>query len=294
MMMMLNAAIPVYQKDKICFAREEKKGHQTLALEHNPTNIHLLNATGRLILNLCDGKNSLENIHNALKKHFPDTSSDNLQHYLNKFLTNMSIQGLVNWADDYNPLWPRDSNSQIEISENICVKRATEKEFRDIVVFVQSVIGCGQKNVGHEDFVVIASPIVYSGMYCDLMIRARMFNYSERFFFLECDGEKIGLLCIMDDYPNSTRGIVSLLVLKSKTNACENIQYLFKGAIANFNNTCHKFKCNLTTDHDALNELDTCLHKIGFVREGVYKDEYGNGVDEWVYGKKLTEVLYKP
>jgi hypothetical protein len=82
-----------------------------------------------------------------------------------------------------------------------------------------------------------------------------------------------------------------MLVLKSKSNASDNIKHLFRGAIANFNNSCHKFKCNLKTNQEALNTIAACLHQIGFVREGVLKDEYGKGIDEWVYGKKLTEQV---
>jgi CRISPR/Cas system-associated protein endoribonuclease Cas2 len=182
-MTMLNTAIPVYQKEKTRSAIEKIKGHRAFTLDHNPTNIHFLNANCRLILNLCDGKNSIANIHEALKKHFPHASSEILHGDLKKFLTNMSIQGLVKWADDYNPLCPRESNCEIKIDENICLKRATEKDFSEIVVFLQRVVFDGQQNNHHKDFIVIASPIVYSGMYCDLMIRARMFNYSERFFF---------------------------------------------------------------------------------------------------------------
>lgn len=288
---MQNAAIPVYQKDKICFTREENKGHQTLVMEQDPSNTHLVNTTGLLILNLCDGKNSIANILEALEKNFPDTSSEILQCDLKQFLTTMSTQGVVKWVDDFNPFWPQESYFEINIDENTCVKRATEKEFSEIVDFVQRVVCDVQEDTNREDFVAIANPIIYSGIYCDLMIRSRMFNYSERFYFLECDGEKTGMLCIIDDYPNSTRGIVSLLVLKSKSNACDNIKHLFRGAIANFNNYCHKLKCSLKTDQVALNTTATCLQEIGFVREGVYKDEYGDGIGEWVYGKKLTQQV---
>lgn len=288
---MLNTAIPVYQKDKICFSREEKRGHQSLVLEQDPTNVQLLNATARLMLNLCNGENSIAKILEALENHFPDASSEILQRDLKQFLTKMSIQGFVKWVDDFNPLWPQESNVEMKIGENTCVKRATEKEFSDIIAFVQRVVSDDQDDESPEDWVVIDRPIVYSGIYCDLMIRARMINYSERFYFLECEGEKIGMLCIIDDYPSSSRGIVSLLVLKSKSNACDNIKHLFRGAIADFNNTCHKFKCSLITDQVALNTIDTCLQEIGFIREGVCKDEYGNGIDEWMYGIKLTEQV---
>jgi hypothetical protein len=288
---MLSTAIPVYQREKICFARDNKKEHKTFALEDNNRKFYLLNAVGNLLLNLCNGKNSLANIHKTLKKRFPDTSSEILQQDIVKLLTNMSIQGFVKWADDFNPFLPQELNFEFKISENICVKGATEDEFKDIMTLVKKVVPTGRENTNHDGFVVLANPIVYSGIYCDLMVRARMFNYSERFYFLEYDSEKIGLLCILDDYPSSTRGIVSLLVLKSDSNTCDNIKSLFKGAIANFNNTCHKFKCSLNTNHVVLNKIDTCLREIGFVREGVYQNEYGNGVDEWVYGKKITELI---
>jgi len=284
---MLDKAIPIYQENNIVFSRQEEDSYLTVLLKEYPGGLKLLNATSREILDLCDGSNTVAQIHTILKKRYPKEKPHNLLRDLKQSLMIMSGESLVKWEGNKNPFLPNQSIFEIRIDPITRVYRANENDFNDIMAIAHEATAHDHNRDGSGLIVVIASPITKAGIYNALMMRARMFNFTERVYFLEYQDVKIGMLCILDDFPMSRRGIISLLILKNKEKACENIQNLFSGGLSDLKKHHNKIKCNLFSDQPEIDTYDACLREIGFVREGLYKNEYTNGIDEWIYGKEI-------
>lgn len=64
-----------------------------LALPQGPDK--LLNATGRLVWNLCDGRRTCQDILQALKSHFDDIEESTLAHDLNQFICDQVAHGFL-------------------------------------------------------------------------------------------------------------------------------------------------------------------------------------------------------
>ncbi|MBW2603508.1 MAG: PqqD family peptide modification chaperone [Deltaproteobacteria bacterium] len=284
---MLNKAVPIYQKDAIVFYREEKDGFMTVLLKDSLGGMKLLNATSRNILDLCDGSNSVAQIHSVLKDRFPQETSNTLLRDLKQALMIMTSENLVRWKDDQNPFLLNQSLFEVRHNAQARVYRATENDFNQITDFVKKATAQEQTSDDPRLVTVIASSFIRARIFNDLILRSRMFNFTERIYFLEQEGDKIGMLSVLDDFPMSRRGLVNLLTLTNEHNVLEDILYLLGGAISDVKKHISKLKCSLFTDQPDVDNYGACLQKAGFVREGVLKSEYASGINEWLYGKIL-------
>jgi hypothetical protein len=284
---MLDKAIPIYQKDAIVFSREERDGFMTVLHKDSPGGMKLLNATSRNILDLCDGSNSVSQIHSFLKDRFPQETSHTLLRDLKQTLMIMTSESLVKWKNNQNPFFLNQSLFEVRHNALTRVYRATENDFNQVTDLVRKATAQERNGTDSGLITVIASPFMQARIFNDLLLRARMFNFTERIYFLEREGDKIGMLCVLDDFPMSRRGLVNLLTLTNAHNVLEDLLHLFGGAISDVKKHISKLKCSLFTDQSDIDNYDTCLKKAGFVREGVLKSEYASGIDEWLYGRIL-------
>ena len=284
---MLSRAVPVFDESIILFTREEKKGYLTIVSKKDPSGYKIINPTTREIIRLCDGSNDIGQIYNILKKRYPDVQPRILKRDLHQTLIILERDHYIKWKNDFNPFVVSQSSFEVRIDVNTRVVRATESDIDIILNFVNACIEKNERQKTNGYINVITSPLVRLGLYKELLLRFRLFNYSERFYFLRKNDQSVGILGVYDDYPMSYRNFVSILGLKESENLCVDIKHLFKAAITDLKKQSSKIKCSLFSTQKHVEIYDMCLREIGFIKEGVLKNEYENGIDEWLYGKLL-------
>jgi hypothetical protein len=284
---MLNQAVPIYKKDQISFSREEKEGYMSIAMENAASSLKIFNETTRVILDLCDGSNSIAQIHGTMRQRYPEERSNRLLKDLTQTLMIMSNENIIDWKDDKNPFIPSQSLFEVQYDSDSRVRRATESDFSVITEMAKCAMTQESTASSATTKVIIVHPMAMIGIYNDISLRARLFNFAERIYFIEHNGLATGMLCILDDFPMSCRGIATLLTLSGENCDLDDVSKLFNTAFTDVKKYMEKIKCSLFTDQKEVKTYDSLLQDIGFVREGILQSEYDPGVDEWLYGKVL-------
>jgi hypothetical protein len=284
---MITEAFPIENKDIVAFSRREKDGFVTKILSDLPGGTKLLNSTAEEILKLCDGRNTIEIIKNTLCERYPNIKKKEISKDLTQTLLILNRNNLIKWKDNQDPFKVESNIFEIRHDDHIRTFRADESFYHDIHAFLKKcgIIG---KNMGKEkNYIGICSSLLRSNIYEELTLRMRIFNYTEIFYFLEQDDELIGMLSVLDDYPISKRGIISLLTLKDNEKKNDQITFLFDILKKDSINKFDKIKFSIASTLNNIDYYLDCLKNIGFTIEGKLVDEYNKGETEIVLGMSL-------
>jgi hypothetical protein len=286
----LSHAVPVFDQRQIVYTRQEKDGFITLMQKAFPAGMKLINSTANEIINLCDGSNSIDTIFRMLSVRYPGVNESVLKNDILETIIILDKNNIIKWKNKLNPFMLTQPNFEIQIDQDTRVYRACEDDFYDIYDFLNRYcLTDGSAKHKRQRRCVISSDYFMekSGLYQQLFLRYRLFNYSERFYFLERNKEKIGMLSILDDYPISRRAMVTMLACQQTKDRFSVVENLFTIFMKDALNLYSKIKCTLSFQLPQVDQFCACLSGLGFVQEGILRDEYKEGEDILVYSKLL-------
>ncbi len=90
---------PLYMRNPDVVVHEEDR-HGALLFNPDNDGIRLLNATGRFIWDLCDGKRDFPQLVSALRRSFSDVPDEEVEGHVSGFLEEMIKSGFIGTMDD--------------------------------------------------------------------------------------------------------------------------------------------------------------------------------------------------
>lgn len=281
-MLTLAHSIPMFD-DKNVFHREEKEGFHTFIKYGIQENVKIINNTAHKIIELCNGNNSVKDIYSELTKLYPDVPEKLIEKDINETLIIFNNNDFISWKDGENPFQKAEPEFQHKTGEYVVKKYVTE-EFKKIHEIIKALFVPDKSE--HKLTSSMISPLVRNGaLYNEVILRNRIFNRGENFYYLEKDNKLMGVLAIIDEYPVANRGIISFTALMSETNPKDFLEKIFEGINQDLGPKITKLKVSLVSTDSNFEEWSTALTACGFVNEGELKHEYGPEENELIFAK---------
>lgn len=268
---------PKFEENRMFYFRYEKMGKISFAIKNGKTQEMLMNGSAWEILQLCDGKKTVENIKELYAKRYSylETSVD--------FLKDIAVTLFV-----FDKLWalswgkggsPFMLSGKIELSDNYTFEWAGEKDIRIIAeTYTQYVeedaYTChntpDNRNKGLSDY------------QNETILRSKLFYYKEDFFLLKNFEDKvIGIISVSNNQPDTDNLEISTIIVPEKF-----IEMSLNGLKSilqsNYPYNIKKIRIKVI-GNDEENCMTTCLNKCGYEKVAVLKEEYGPQRDLCVY-----------
>lgn len=249
--------VPIYDSSKMPYVREEDEGYYTII---PPRRIRverkLINPTAGLILRLCDGNNTVEQISKQISQRYNDVSLDRIREDVANTLVHCWINSIISWDNNMNPF---NKETTRVLANGETVSLAFDEDIKDILHFLDE-----------------PHPVLYQNKLCPevidlpLSLRYSLFSMNRSIVLHKADGVIIGLTSLAGFPPSTTAQIEYVLDSKDGfilTYPC--IKELFsKYNVIN----ATKIKAFTTTDQDL---FGTILDSLEFEFRCTLKKECG-------------------
>ncbi len=280
---------PIFRNENVLYQREEKEGYWTFIPKHHPeTRELIINRTGKEILRLCDGSNTLDDIERTMRSRYPQVKGEVILNDVKKMVAGFSRLGIVEWEGENPFLYMK----QEPLADSFVMQIAQESDHGLIYKFLED------RDQSHgDDYSFHKSPLIVPGEYGEVGLRQKLFSFVEDFFLLMKDQTIQGLISIsMPILPNESAAMIKQIRCPKKfskeflTYCLDSLLYLAVRPIA-------KVKlCELKNEKmDA--ELEKILEKLGFRLEGEFQSELGVDGDirvlSWFYKPELLAHIEK-
>ncbi len=184
---------PIFKNENLLYEREEKEGFWTITPKFYPEVKELvINRTAHMILELCDGKTSIEEIIDKMKEAFPLVESRQIQKDVYSTLEKFSRLLVVEWIGENPFLFKNESilaNDEILMTAQEDDIIRIEKFINDSNIFIE--------DKKQTELFLHRDPLICSlEEYSVVSLRAKLFHFIEEFFLLEKDREIRGLISI--------------------------------------------------------------------------------------------------
>jgi len=284
----MNDSIPVFSKDNLMYFRDEKEGYMTLISKEHPETMELIiNPTSKEILEFCDGNRTISDIYKAFEEGYPDVSKKRLQLDINKTLSTYSRLGIIKWKGK-NPFI---NEMREEIGGDFSISVGYEEHLPVIMDFLNSFGIHEQEYNIPDDFYFYLNPILLPNQeYKDVVIRQKLFSFSEEFFILREKNKLLGLITMgvpIIQQGKTKAGVINLIVIKKEDEIFKNLlEYILRifPMFSIVEPTKIKFFSE-KKDKDIISHLK----ENGFVLEGTLKNEIGFNRDITLYSYYYDE-----
>jgi len=280
----MNDSIPMFSKDNLMYFRDEKEGYMTLISKEHPETMELIiNPTSKEILELCDGKRSIPDIYKTFEEWYPDVSKKRLQLDINKILSTYSRLGIIKWKGK-NPFI---DEMKEEIGGDFSISVGYEEHLPVIMDFLNSFGIPKQELYIPDDYYFYLNPILLPNQeYKDVVIRQKLFSFSEEFFILRDKNKLLGLITMgvpIIQKGKSKAGVINLIVIKKEDKIFKNLlEYILR--IFPMFSIVEPTKIKFFSEKED-KDIISHLKENGFVLEGTLKNEIG-------FNKNLTLYSY--
>ena len=178
----MNTAIPIFKEQNASFLRQEKEGFALLISRAHPEARELvINDTTQQIAHLCDGKRSIADVADQLKRKYPMVPQEQLQRDVQQVLGSLSRLGFVEWSTENPYLFRRDEAIDAEYSLRV----GFEEDLGQLLEFLRGArLFELPAAPARPDCVSYLSPLVNGLEYDELPLRQKLFSFGEQFFFL--------------------------------------------------------------------------------------------------------------
>lgn len=283
---MLLESKPVFRKDALAFIREEKDGHLSILSKDRPEyHVQLLNRTAKQILDYCDGQNSVDRIHKELMECYPKVAKQRIREDVNKTLVVLHKYGFIDWKGD-SPFEFRQSTFRLRQGKMV-VSKATEANFKKIA----SMLKVLSENPDDEKPSIYGlfhlSPNLHSSLYHEILLRQRIFEYREDFYFLEEATKTLGMLSVHNYLPLRKNAEVGVIILEKGKASEVKIRLLLRAACDDNKGKINKLKCRFSSKLKKNEVLESALKNEVFLQEACLQDEISIGEDEIRYCRFL-------
>lgn len=129
--------IPLYQKNKVPYSREENEGYVTLQLPRNGYPVYrILNKTSSFFLNLMDGENKVSDIINEACSQYGDRNKVYIIDDLEKMLANFWQLNLIVFVKGGQPILNELERKAIDGNT---IRLAFDRDFAKIMYFLKHI-----------------------------------------------------------------------------------------------------------------------------------------------------------
>ncbi len=215
------------------------------------------------ILRLCDSCLAPQEVSGRLHSLYPDVELAEIENDVQEILFTFSKNGLIDWGKEGNPFM---TTKEVRLADGYSLALAGEEDIRTLIQFIHSPSF-------YQNALSYMNPLRDDNEYSDeLLYRAKLFNYSEEFFLLK-------------DNENRVKGVVSVLLpTQKKSTSCSfgllSLDEAYLEAawgmvkevlpeIAVWDVSKIKFH-GILQKHDRITEL---LEQMEFSKEGIFKQE---------------------
>lgn len=178
----------------IPYIREERNGFWSLLTYNGDPNYSMLNKTGHMVLELCDGVNDPLDILSRLSAVYPEVSAENLQYDLLKILLSLTQTNTIEWRNKKDMSEnPFPITAATVFSDGTFFSLVMEHEIRELSEFLSDVLNAHEADDGNSCYVWGENHAEYLD---PLVIRQCLYSYYKDFFVLKRDGLIIGAIIV--------------------------------------------------------------------------------------------------
>lgn len=272
----------------IPYMRREHNGYWSLLTNNGDANYSMINRTGHLVLELCNGINTPLDILDKLSNVYPEVSRITLQHDLIKIFTALTQTNTIEWRNKQNMNENPFQFTALSTSlSGATLSLVMEHEIRNLSEFLVNALS----NACCSDNTKYVWGQNYSEYTNPLIIRQCLYSYYKDFFVLKINGLIEGAVIIqpaVEPYINEAE--VQFLSLPSKfvtAVMCEIIDYYAQFPYKKTNILHMRFpKAFVQENAFLLSEIT----KAGFDREAIQKRAYLND-DLYIYACEISHEI---
>jgi len=255
----------LFSKDNLKYFREEKNEYITVMSKEHPESKELIiNPTAKEILYLCNGKRSYSEIVEIMLNKY-DVKRKILENDIRKTLLFYSNLKIIEWLEGENPFIMNHCKVLSE-KEELTAKLAHESDIRKILDFLQN----------YKETLNYYSPYINEGDYSELVLRSKLFSFSEEFFILEKKGVIQGCLGIQMPINQSFTAAAINIILCPENE----LEHLLKYSISILSKTsvCPITKIRFIARNENSKDdlIANIVIKCGFIYEGFFRKEIGD------------------
>lgn len=279
----MKEAKPVFKKENLLYEREEKEGYWTITSRVHPEARELIiNPTARNILELTDGSRTMNEIELDFINKYPEVPKEKIKTDIFRTLGSFTRLGVVEWVGDNPFLYKKEE----PLTDGYSLSIAQEENLRNIESFIKSM---EDPSKVQERIVFYVNPLIMQGEYSELVLRQKLFAFSEEFFLLRKDSEIKGMISIsLPVHPKEFGATLRLVICPEKfLNELFKYSrdYLLYLAVRDISKI-EFYETNTVLVNDIFKKF---LLEEGFAKEGELKNELGFGKDLVIYSLDYTQ-----
>jgi hypothetical protein len=286
----MKEAKPVFKRENLLYEREEKEGYWTLTSKIHPEVRELIiNPTARKILELADGSRTMDEIELDFVNKYPEVPKEKIKTDIFRTLGSFTRLGIVEWEGD-NPFLYKYEES---LTDGYSLSVAQEDSLREIESFIKSTEDFIKSMKDHftiqEEVVFYKNPLIMQGEYSELVLRQKLFAFSEEFFLLRKDSEIKGIISIsLPAHPKEFGATIKLVICPEKflndlfEYSRDYLPYLAVRDIS-------KIEFYETNAEPITDNFKHFLFEKGFKEEASLQDELGFGKNLKIYSLGYTQ-----
>lgn len=213
---------------------------------------------------------------------YPEVPKKKIKTDIFRTLGSFTRLGIVEWVGD-NPFLYRNEEP---LFDGYSLSVAQEDNLRDIESFIKSMEDLSKVQ---EGIVFYKNPLIVQGEYSELVLRQKLFAFSEEFFLLRKDSEIKGMISIsLPSNPKEFGATIKLFI--SPQNYLKELfkysrDYLPYLAVKDIS----KIEFYETNTEPVDSFLSNFILKAGFRKEAELKDELSFGKDLIIYSLNYSK-----
>lgn len=277
--------IPI--KNKSNFYREESNNRLLIIPGGADSNSSLIiDETGKCILDLCNSKNTVNDIINLLKIKFDENDTDIVKNDVEDFLNLMMKSRVIDKFKECIMYTGVD----IYLNDNLKIHRCGEGDIERIF----NIVNSSENKIQNFENLIAAEPNNRSTViarFNKLKIRNDLFKFSHEYYILvDTSLNKDLAMLSLSDCSNKKINIYEIVMLNLIDTISQDLLNSFiNKSISNLLHEicpkCSKIKFNVTNNVDN-NIIETLSFNL-FNQVGVLKNEYGQGIDKILFEKNI-------
>ncbi|MDI6735801.1 MAG: PqqD family peptide modification chaperone [bacterium] len=265
---------PIFKKGNLLYEREEKEGYWTVTPKLHPETRELvINFTARKILELCNGKRTIEEIVDEMKNNFPTVSKKEIQKDVYDAIGRFSRLLVIEWMGENPFLYKRETI----LSDDLALMIAQEDDILRIKKFIDDS-NIFQNNRQIEDksnFFFYKNPFDSPLEYEEVSLRAKLFSFIEDFFLLIKGKEIAGLMSISPPIVSPATAAIIKIIAAPKDFWGDLNRYAYDSLPFVSIRKVTKIKILENTSERINPELEKVLLNEGYKEEGIMEHELG-------------------
>lgn len=262
---------PIFCESNLIFWREENAGYYTVIPKNFPfINYLIINPTGKKILDLCNGENTLQKICNELINLYPEVPKEEITKDIAEILFDFSRCDLIQWKGGNNPFMYINEK---KLDNGVIISTALDNELKEICQYFESILANYKQQKGRLTYI---NPIIRPNDYLsELILRQKLFNYSEEFFLLRENNKINGIITLLipveKHFTVATIGVMDV----NREYLPSMIDYIAEVIPRIAVKEITKIELQLLKDANITQLIENLIKNTGFINEGTLKHELG-------------------